>query len=793
MRISQNWLHEWVNPQTDLEAFCATITMAGLEVDSIEPAAGEFTHIVVAQVISVEKHPDADKLNICKVNIGREELQIVCGAANVREGLMVACATIGAVLPGNFKIKKSKLRGAESFGMLCSEKEMGLAEQADGLMELPNDAPIGTDIRDYLQLNDTVIEVDLTPNRADCLSVAGVAREVATLYQREVNAVDLTKVAVEIDDAFPVTVSATQACPRYTGRVIRDVNTQANTPLWMVEKLRRAGIRSLGPCVDITNFVMLELGQPMHVFDLDGLNGGISVRMANAGEQITLLDGKEINTTENTLVIADDDRILALAGIMGGENSGVSDNTQHLFLESAHFNPLSIAGKAREYGLHTDSSHRFERGVDAELPAKALERATALVIEICGGQVGPVIDQTSVADLPSREPVQLRLARINRMLGIAFDVTEVESILTRLGMQLEKMNGEGDAWMVTPPSFRFDIAIEADLIEEIIRIHGYNNIPRKLPTYQPAMKPLVEAEMSLQRVKETLVDRGYYEAISYSFVDPKWQAAIDPDIAPVKLANPISADLSVMRTSIWPGLLRAVQHNLNRQQARVRLFETGLTFVKQGDELLQHAKVSGAITGQLVVEQWSDEARKIDFFDAKSDVEAILALGGLDNVHFEKAEHSALHPGQTAKIFKNNQLIGWLGALHPNTQKMLDIEPPVYVFEVDQVALLKGAVPAFQPLSKFPEVRRDLALMVKQEIPVEDLVKSIKSVTSEILQEILLFDVYTGKGIDEGLKSVALGLILQGFSSTLTDEDVNKEINNIITVLNDRYGATLRE
>ncbi|VAW57009.1 Phenylalanyl-tRNA synthetase beta chain [hydrothermal vent metagenome] len=793
MRISQNWLHEWVNPQTDLEAFCATITMAGLEVDSIEPAAGEFTHIVVAQVISVEKHPDADKLNICKVNIGREELQIVCGAANVREGLMVACATIGAVLPGNFKIKKSKLRGAESFGMLCSEKEMGLAEQADGLMELPNDAPIGTDIRDYLQLNDTVIEVDLTPNRADCLSVAGVAREVATLYQREVNAVDLTKVAVGIDDAFPVIVSATQACPRYTGRVIRDVNTQANTPLWMVEKLRRAGIRSLGPCVDITNFVMLELGQPMHVFDLDGLNGGISVRMANAGEQITLLDGKEINTTENTLVIADDDRILALAGIMGGENSGVSDNTQHLFLESAHFNPLSIAGKAREYGLHTDSSHRFERGVDAELPAKALERATALVIEICGGQVGPVIDQTSVADLPSREPVQLRLARINRMLGIAFDVTEVESILTRLGMQLEKMNGEGDAWMVTPPSFRFDIAIEADLIEEIIRIHGYNNIPRKLPTYQPAMKPLVEAEMSLQRVKETLVDRGYYEAISYSFVDPKWQAAIDPDIAPVKLANPISADLSVMRTSIWPGLLSAMQHNLNRQQARVRLFETGLTFVKQGDELLQHAKVSGAITGQLVVEQWSDEARKIDFFDAKSDVEAILALGGLDNVHFEKAEHSALHPGQTAKIFKNNQLIGWLGALHPNTQKMLDIEPPVYVFEVDQVALLKGAVPAFQPLSKFPEVRRDLALMVKQEIPVEDLVKSIKSVTSEILQEILLFDVYTGKGIDEGLKSVALGLILQGFSSTLTDEDVNKEINNIITVLNDRYGATLRE
>ncbi len=790
MKISQNWLHEWVNPQTDLDEFCATITMAGLEVDSIEPAAGEFTKIVVAKVTEVEKHPDADKLNVCKVDTGSEILQIVCGASNVRVGLVVACATIGAVLPGNFKIKKSKLRGVESFGMLCSEKEMGLAEQADGLMELPDDAPIGTDIRDYLQLNDTIIEVDLTPNRADCLSVAGVAREVATLYSNEINAVEISPANVVIDETFNVSVSAAQACPRYTGRVIRDVNTRAATPLWMVEKLRRAGIRSLGPCVDITNYVMIELGQPMHAFDLDVLKGGIQVRMAGIGEKMTLLDGKVIEATENTLVIADEEKALALAGIMGGEKSGVSDSTKNIFLEAAHFNPLAIAGKAREYGLHTDSSHRFERGVDPELPIQALERATQLLIDICGGQAGPVVNETSAADLPACKPIKLRLDRINRMLGIEFKADEVESILTKLGMLLTAEEG---GWMVTAPSFRFDISIEADLIEEIIRIHGYNNIPRKLPTYQPAMKPLVEAQVALQRVKDVLVERGYFEAISYSFVDPKWQAAIDPDIAPVELANPISADLSVMRTSIWPGLLKAVQHNINRQQPRVRLFETGLTFVKEGDELIQNAKVSGALTGTIVSEQWSGEDRKIDFFDAKADVEAILSLAGLKNISFEKGEHSALHPGQTAQIIKNNQVIGWLGALHPNTQKALDIDPIVYVFEIDQKAMLEGAVPSFKPLSKFPEVRRDLAILVKDEIAVDELVKSIKSVTSEILQEILLFDVYTGDNIEAGLKSVALGLILQGFSSTLTDEDVDKEINQIVTVLNDNYGATLRE
>jgi len=790
MKISEQWLREWVNPDVDTQRLADEITMAGLEVDSIEPAAGQFNNVFVAQVKEVEKHPDADKLNVCKVDAGGDLLQIVCGASNVRVGLKIPCATIGAVLPGDFKIKKSKLRGVESFGMLCSEKELGMADQAEGLMELADDAPVGVDIREYLQLDDQIIEVDLTPNRSDCLSVAGVAREVGTLYQCEVKTIDTNEVAVSIDDVFPVSVSAEEACPRYLGRVIRDVNVNAETPLWMIEKLRRSGIRNLGPAVDVTNYVMLELGQPMHAFDLDTLKGGIQVRMAKAGEKITLLDGKEIEATENTLLITDESRPLALAGIMGGEGTGVSDDTKHLFLECAFFSPLSIAGRARGFGLHTDSSHRFERGVDPELQFKAMERATQLLIDICGGQAGPVKEQVSIGNVPAPKPILLRSSRIARMLGIEFEAKEVEEILTRLGMTIE---AEQDGWLVTAPAFRFDIAIEADLIEELIRIHGYNNIPRTMPRYQPVMKPLNESKLDLRHVKNTLVARDYFEAISYSFVDPKWQAAIDADIKPVALANPLSADLSVMRTSLWPGLLKAVQHNLNRQQPRVRLFETGLTFIQREGELVQKPMIAGAICGDLQVEQWADTSRKVDFFDAKADVEAILELGGLESVEFVKGEHPALHPGQTAKIIKKNQQIGWIGALHPQTQKTLDIAPTIYVFELVQESVLEADVPVFEPLSKFPEVRRDIALLVAEETPVQALFNSIKNTSSDVLQEILLFDVYTGKGIDSGLKSVALGLILQGFSRTLTDEDIDSEVQKIVSELKKEFSATLRE
>ncbi len=791
MKISEQWLREWVNPDVTTQTIADDITMAGLEVDSIESAAGEFTNIVVAKVVSVEKHPDADKLNVCKVDAGTDEtLQIVCGAANVREGLIVACAMIGAVLPGNFKIKKSKLRGVESFGMLCSEKEMGLADSADGLMELPFDAPIGTDIRDYLQLNDTIIEVDLTPNRSDCLSLAGVAREVGTLYQCPVKSLDIADVKNDIDDTFEIKVSASAACPRYLGRVLRSVNTQAMTPLWMVEKLRRSGIRSLSPVVDITNFVMIELGQPMHAFDLDQLQGGIEVRMAEAGEKLTLLDGKEISCNDKTLLIADANRPLALAGVMGGEGSAVSDATQNIFLESAFFAPLAIAGRARDYGLHTDSSHRFERGVDPELQAKAMQRATQLIVDICGAQVGPVVEKLSEVDLPQPASIHLRRERISRMLGIHFEDNEVENILVGLGMSLEPTD---EGWLVSAPTFRFDIAIEADLIEEIIRIHGYNKIPRTMPLYQPDMKALDEATLDLQKIKDLLVSRGYFEAISYSFVDPSWQAAIDANIQPVALANPISTELSVMRTSLWLGLLKAAQHNLNRQQSRIRLFETGLSFIQTDDELVQDNKIAGVVCGNLHDEHWDGEARSVDFFDVKSDIEAILATSGIDDISFEKAEHAALHPGQTARIFKQGQVIGWLGALHPQTQKILDIEPRVFVFELDQHAVLQSDIPVFKSLSKFPEVRRDIAILVDQEVAAEKLIKTIKSASSEVLQEIMLFDVYTGTGIDSGVKSVALGLILQGFSRTLTDEEVDLEIQNIVTALQKTYGATLRE
>jgi phenylalanyl-tRNA synthetase beta chain len=790
MKISEQWLREWVSPDVDTQRLADEITMAGLEVDSIEPAAGQFNNVFVAEVKEVEKHPDADKLNICKVDAGGDLLQIVCGASNVRVGLKIPCATVGAVLPGDFKIKKSKLRGEESFGMLCSEKELGMADQAEGLMELPDDAPVGTDIREYLKLDDQVIEVDLTPNRSDCLSVAGVAREVGTLYQCEVTTIDITDVAATIDDVFPVSVTAEEACPRYLGRVIRDINVNAETPLWMIEKLRRSGIRNLGPAVDVTNYVMLELGQPMHAFDLDTLKGGIQVRMATAGEKITLLDGKEIETTDNTLLITDEVRPLALAGIMGGEGSGVSDDTKHLFLECAFFSPLAIAGRARGFGLHTDSSHRFERGVDPELQFKAMERATQLLIDICGGQAGPVKEQVSVGNVPAPKPILLRSSRITRMLGIDFGAKEVEEILTRLGMTVK---AEQDGWLVTAPAFRFDIAIEADLIEELIRIHGYNNIPRTMPRYQPVMKPLNESKLDLRLIKNTLVARDYYEAISYSFIDPKWQAAIDADIKPVALANPLSADLSVMRTSLWPGLLRAMLHNLNRQQPRVRLFETGLTFIQKEGELVQKPMIAGAICGDLQAEQWGESSQKVDFFNAKADVEAILELGGLESIEFIKGEHPALHPGQTAKILKKNQQIGWIGALHPQTQKTLDIDPTVYVFELVQESVLEADVPVFSQLSRFPEVRRDIALLVAEDTPVQALLNKINSASSEVLQEILLFDVYTGKGIDSGLKSVALGLILQGFSRTLTDEDIDSEVQKIVSELIKEFGATLRE
>ena len=789
MKFSENWLRSLANPAIKTQDMLDQLTMAGLEVDGTEPAAGDFTNVVVAKIISIEKHPDADKLNVCQVSDGEQTLQIVCGAANAREGLVTPLAKIGAVLPGDFKIKKSKLRGVESNGMLCSEKELGLADSAEGIMELANDAPIGTSVIEYMDLNDTVIEIDLTPNRGDCLSISGIARELATLNHCELHDVKCESQPATIDECFAVKIEAVDACTHYVGRIVKGINATATTPLWMVERLRRSAIRSIDPVVDITNYVMLELGQPMHAFDLATLQGGIVVKYAENGDKITLLDGKIVELDDKALLIKDESRPLALAGIMGGENSGITEKTTDIFLESAFFEPIVIAGKARSYGLHTDSSHRFERGVDPLLQNKAIDRATELILSICGGQCGPLTDVSTTHHQAERPVISLRSNRISRVLGIDLQNDEVESILTRLGM---KVKSNADGWNVQAPSFRFDIAIEADLMEELVRIYGYNNIPRTQASHSGGMQAQTETRNPLLKLKQALVNRGYYEAVTYSFVDPEWQKILDPEAETIALTNPISSEMSVMRTTIWPGLVQAIRYNINRQHSRVRLFETGLCFNPDADGIEQVDRISGAICGAMNDLQWSEKERDVDFFDLKNDVEALLAHTGKTAV-FEAAEHPALHPGQSAKISLDGKTIGWIGALHPQVTKALEIDKTVFVFELTLSHVLDTIIPTFEPLSKFPEVRRDLAIVVDENIDIQAIEDCVREAASNLLEQFLIFDVYTGKGVDNGRKSVAFGLILQEFSRTLTDLDVDNEIDNIVASLKLKFTATLRE
>jgi len=792
MKFSEKWLREWVDPPVSTAELAHQLTMAGLEVDAIEPVAGAFSKVVVGQVLKVEPHPDADRLRVCEVNVGGEApLQIVCGAANVREGLKAPVALVGAKLPGGFKIKKSKLRGVASHGMLCSASELGLAEQSEGLMELPDTAPVGADLRDYLELDDVTIELGLTPNRGDCLSIAGVAREVGVLNRVPVVAPEIPPQANAIKDSLEVSLDAPEDCPRYVGRIVRGIDPGAKTPLWMQEKLRRSGLRSLGPVVDVTNYVLLELGQPMHAFDLARIRGGIHVRHAAGGEKLTLLDGQEVTLDEGTLVIADERGPLALAGIMGGAESAVGDVTTDIFLESAWFSPLAIAGRARSYGLHTDSSHRFERGVDPELQLRALERATWLLMEIVGGQAGPVIERVVSDHLPKREPVSLREARIERVLGTPIAAEEVTDTLRRLGMQVE---GEGSCWEVTPPSFRFDIAIEVDLIEEVGRIHGYDKLPETTPAVHLRMPQRPEGRVSLGRIRERLVDLGYAEAITYSFVDPALQERLDPAHPAIALANPIASDMAVMRTSLWPGLLQAARYNLNRQQNRLCLFECGLRFIRQDSEIKQEMMVSGVLSGSVAPQQWGIPTRNVDFFDAKGHVEALLELTGRRaDFTFTADSHPALHPGQCAAIVLDGHgTVGRVGALHPAQASALGLSQTVYLFELQADILQEGTVPAYRPLSKYPSIRRDIALVVDAEVPAGQILETIRQAGAEHLTNIELFDVYTGEGIDLGRKSLALGLTLQDLSRTLTDTEVEAEVNRILDVLNNKLGATLR-
>ncbi len=795
MKFSKSWVDEWIQAKIGTAEMAEQITMAGLEVDSMDPVAGLFSNVVVGEVIECAQHPDADKLRVTKVNVGEADLlDIVCGAPNCRQGLKVAVAKVGAVLPGDFEIKKAKLRGQPSHGMLCSYSELGIPVDANGIIELPLDAVVGTDLRDYLQLDDVAIEVDLTPNRADCLSIAGLAREVGVLNRCEVIAPDIQNVAPQCEDSYAIVVDAAEACPRYLGRVVKGINLGAETPLWMQEKLRRCGLRSIDPVVDVTNYVLLELGQPMHAFDLAKLSGPLQVRMAVEAEKLVLLDGNEVTLRSDTLVIADAKGPLAIAGIFGGKDSGVSAETVDVLLECAFFSPLAIKGRARSYGVSTDSSHRFERGVDPQLQRRAMERATALLMDIAGGTPGPIVEAVTESRLPVVENVRLRREKLTRVIGISFDDAIVSDILTRLGFEVTLV---ADGWLARAPSWRFDIAIEEDLIEEVARIYGYNNIPNLPPVAHLNMIERLEADLPLKRVRDLLVDRGYQEAITYSFVEPKAMALLFPDCDPLVLPYPISADMSAMRVSLWPGLISAVVYNQNRQQGRVRLFESGLRFIKdQGAEngIRQESLLAGVISGNLADEHWGIPSRSADFFDMKGDVEALLELTGeREHFSFVRAEHSALHPGQSAQILRDGVPVGWMGVIHPNVEKKLGLKSKVILFEVEQSALLKAKIPLAGDISRFPANRRDLALVVDQEIAAADVVSLVKKIGGNQLVGINLFDIYQGQGIPEGKKSLAISLVLQDTLRTLEEKEISETISNVVEGLRNEFNASLRD
>lgn len=795
MKFSESWLREWVNPTISREALSHQITMAGLEVDGVDPVAAEFNGVVVGEVVECAQHPDADKLRVTKVNVGGSELiDIVCGASNCRQGLKVAVAMVGAVLPGDFKIKKAKLRGMPSEGMLCSYSELGIDVESDGIIELPVDAPLGVDLRDYLQLDDAVIEVDLTANRADCLGMVGLAREVGVLNRQAVTAPQWQAVTPTIDAKVAINVKETAACPRYLGRVVKNVNVKAPTPLWMQEKLRRSGIRSIDPIVDITNFVLVEFGQPMHAFDLAKLTGDIQVRLGDGAEKITLLDGSEVTVPSDTLVIADDVRPLALAGVFGGEYSGVSDTTQDILLECAFFAPLAIMGKSRRLGLHTDSSHRFERGVDPEMQHKVMDRATRLVLEICGGEAGPVVEAKSDADVPKPAQIVLRRSKLDKILGHSIPDSDVVEILERLGFSV--VAGEG-SWQVTTATYRFDMAIEEDLIEEVARIYGYNNIPNIAPVAALRMSDHKETDLSLKRVRSLLVARGFQEAVTYSFVDPKLQNLVHPGVEAMVLPNPISSEMSAMRLSMFTGLLAAVGYNQSRQQHRVRLFETGLRFVPDINAesgVRQQAMLGCVITGLQNDEHWAMESKTVDFFDLKGDLEAIIGLTvSASEFSFRVATHSALHPGQCAEILRNDRVIGHIGAIHPSLEKPFGLNGKTIVFELELDALLHTSLPLAQAVSKFPANRRDIAVVVDESVSAGDIMKVIRKVGENQLVGINLFDVYSGKGVEPGKKSLAIALTLQDTTRTLEEKEIAETVGSVVSALKTEFNASLRD
>lgn len=795
MKFSENWLREWTSPEWDSNTLAEELSLAGLEVDDVEPVAGDFTNVVVGHVLSVEKHPDADKLNVTQVDVGDvEPVQIVCGAKNVYAGMKACCAKVGAVLPGDFKIKKAKLRGVPSHGMLCGATEIGLPDDGvDGLYVLPEDAPVGMDLRDYLDLDDKSIDVDLTPNRADCFSVMGIARDVHAVSgspisvpfeEKELAGSDSCQVKIEVADS--------QACPKYLGCVVTGFNAQAQTPLWMKQRLERSGLRPLSLVVDITNYVLLEMGQPMHAFDLDKLKGAVQVRYANEGETLTTLDEKELTLAADTLVIADDSGAIALAGVMGDLSTSVTDETQSIFFECAHFSRLAITGKARKYGLHTDSSMRFERGVDPQLPERALNRALSLFTEIAGGEISAIESVVDTENLPKVETIALRKSTIADRLGVEVANSQVEEIFARLGFGVDKTS---EGWMMQAPSYRFDMAIEMDLIEEIGRVYGYNNLP-ETPVHAPmTLNELPEAEQELLALKTALVQRGFNEVVTYSFVEEEKQKMIAPDLPYVLVQNPISDDMKAMRTTLFPGLLQAVVYNQNRQQPRVRIFESGLVFYKNDQDetgATQTPMIGGAIVGKMVASGWDEEDRNVDFFDLKGDVETLLRMSHqTGKIRFERCDNPALHPGQSASLVKDGKEVGIMGQLHPQHVKAMGVNGNVFLFQIRQDSILTMEVPSAQAISKFPEVQRDLAFVMDDSLDVQKLLDAVW-VDSELLKSVEIFDIYRGQGIEKHQKSVALTLKIQHQERTLEDAEVDALVEQVLLSAKQSIGAELR-
>ena len=793
MKFSESWLRKLVDPKLTSEELSHLLTMAGLEVEALDPVAPAFDSVVVAHVLEVVKHPDADRLNVCQVDTGSgTPTTIVCGAPNVAVGLKVPCALPGAKLPGDFTIKIAKVRGIESSGMLCSAKELGIDEDASGLLVLPADAPVGQSIREYLDLDDSQFELKLTPNRADCLSLLGIAREVGAITGATTNLPVVPEVPASIADQRNIVLDAPEACPLYCGRVIKGVDAKASTPEWMKRRLERSGIRAISALVDVTNYVMLELGQPLHAFDNTRLEGAVHARLAKPEEKLLLLNEQTIAVDADVLVIADDAKPLAMAGIMGGEESGITLDTSELFLESAFFAPKAIAGRARRYGFGSDASHRFERGVDFGGVRRAIERATQLIIDICGGQAGPVVE--AKASLPARQPVRLRTARAEKVLGLPLGGERIAGLFRGLALSFEQ---QGDDFLVTPPSWRFDMEIEEDLIEEIARLYGYDNIPSPAPRGRMEMMVQPEAQRPAYRVRQMLADRGYQEVVNFAFVEEAWEADFAAKTAEsdlIRLANPIASQMAVMRSNLFGGLVSNLVTNLKRKQSRVRLFEVGRTFHRDAaaqpvNGFHQPWKLAGLAFGGALPEGWAGGSRKVDFYDVKGDVEALLAPAQL---RFDKLVHPALHPGRSARVLLDGQDVGCIGELHPEWVQKYDLPNAPVLFELDFAAVKLAKVPAYAEVSKFPPVIRDLAIVVDQNVALQTLLDGLKGQISGLIQDIQLFDVYVGKGVPENKKSLAFRIVMQDTQRTLQDSEVDAAMQQLVSCFEQAFGAQLR-